>query len=212
MGLGKNAPKGTYVTVKMYYEGYYMGEGLGYLFDEQPSIRNTPEYYGMQPGECYYGITIEHTSEKGAKTFIGEDDPCVTPSYMDIEFIPYTFGSRLQTGTYDITVYRMQAGEDRMTDISACDRVTIRVVDTAPEIEVIQKLQSYKGESWGENVTKYFTFTYEGENIGKYITKVDCAESASGSVYIRSVDFLIPNPYFGDYIKTAPVDRLITKQ
>ena len=212
VGLGKNAPKGTYVTVKMYHEGYYMGEGLGYLFNEQPSIRYTPEYYGLQPGECYYGITIEHTSEKGAKTFIGEDDPCVTPSYMDIEFRPYTFGARLQTGTYDITVYRMQAGEDRMTDISACDRVTIRVVDTAPEIEVIQKLQSYKGESWGENVTKYFTFTYEGENIGKYITKVDCAESASGSVYIRSVDFLIPNPYFGDYIKTAPVDRLITKQ
>ncbi|MBR4145881.1 MAG: hypothetical protein IKU06_10540, partial [Lachnospiraceae bacterium] len=79
VGLGKNAPKGNYVTVKMYHEGYYMGEGLGYLFDEQPSIRNTPEYYGMQPGECYYGITIEHTSEKGVKTFIGEDDPCVTP-------------------------------------------------------------------------------------------------------------------------------------
>ena len=211
-GLGKNAPKSTFITVKLYHDGYYMGEGLGYLFGEQPSIRNTPAYYGMQPGERYYGITIEHTSEKGIKTFIGEDDPCVIPSYMDIEFVPYTFGARLETGTYDITVYRMQAGEDRMTDITACDKVSVRVVDTAPEIEVTQKLQSYKGESWGENVTKYFTFTYEGENIGKYITKVDCAESASGSVYIRSVDFLIPNPYFGEYIKTAPVDRLITKQ
>ena len=212
VGLGKNAPKSTFVTTKIFRDGYYMGEGLGYLFNEQPSIRNTPAYYGMQPGECYYGITIEHTSEKGVKTFVGEDNPCVIPSYMDIEFVPYTFGARLETGTYDITVYRMQSGEDRMTDITACDKVTIRVVDTAPEVEITQKLMSYKGESWGENVTKYFTFTYEGENIGKYITKVDCAESASGSVYIRSVDFLIPNPYFGEYIKTAPVDRLITKQ
>ncbi|MBR4777510.1 MAG: hypothetical protein IK007_07865 [Lachnospiraceae bacterium] len=212
VGLGKNAPKSTFVTVKISKNGYYVGEGLGYIFSERPIMRNTPESYGVAPGESFYGILIEHTSEKGVRSVIGEDEACIIPSYMDIEFVPYVTGERLAAGTYDITIYSLKAGDGKMADINICDKVSIRVVDTAPEIEVIQRSQTYNGESWGKDVTKYFTFTYEGEDIGKYITKVDCAESVDGAVFVRSVDFLIPNPYFGEFTKTAKVERLITKQ
>ena len=212
VGLGKYAPKSTFITVKISKLGYYIGEGLGYFFNERPDIRNTPEYYGVAPGESFYGISIEYTSENGVKTYIGEDEACIIPSYMDIELVPYISGERLAAGTYDVTVYSLKAGEKMMEDISISDKISIRVVDTAPEIEVTQKLQTYKGESWGKDVTKYFSFSFEGEDIGKYITKVDCAESINGSVFVRSVDFLIPNPYYGDFTKTAIVERLITKQ
>lgn len=212
VGLGKNAPKSTYVTVKISKVGYYVGEGLGYLLSERPMIRNTPESYGASPGESFYGILIEHTSEKGDKTIIGEDEACIIPSYMDIEFVPYVQGERLNAGTYDIMVYSLKAGDGRMADINLCDKVSIRVVDTAPEIEFTQKSQTYKGDKWDKDVTKCFTFTFEGEDIGKYITKVDCAESVDGTVFIKSVDFLIPNPYFGEFTKTVLVERLITKQ
>ena len=212
VGLGKNVPKSTYVTVKISKAGYYVGEGLGYYFSERPIMRNTPEYYGVVPGESFYGILIEYTSEKGDKTVIGEDEPCIIPSYMDIEFVPYVHGERLAAGTYDIMVYSLKAGDGRMADINLCDKISIHVIDIASEIEVIQKSQTYKGESWDKDVTKCFTFTFEGEDIGKYITKVDCAESIDGTVFVKSVDFLIPNPYFGEFTKTALVERLITKQ
>ena len=211
VGLGKNPPKSTYVNVKISYLGYYIGEGVGYLFEKRPDVRCNAEYFGVEPGECFYGITIEHTSEDGTKTYIGENDPCIISSYMDIEFVPYTDGSRLLPGTYTITVYSVRAGE-KTSEIAICDTLSIHVVDLTPDIEVTQKLQSYSGKSWGNDVTSYFTFFFEGEDISKYITKVDCAESATGSVYVRSVEFLIPNPYFGDHVKTALVDRLITKQ
>lgn len=212
VGLGKNAPKSTYVTVKISKAGYYVGEGLGYILSERPMIRNTPESYGVAPGESFYGILIEHTSEKGDKAIIGEDEACIIPSYMDIEFVPYVQGERLNTGTYDVALYSLKAGDGRMADINLCDKVSIRVVDITQEIEVTQKSQTYKGEKWDKDVTKCFTFTFEGEDIGKYITKVDCAESVDGTVFVKSVDFLIPNPYFGKFTKTALVERLITKQ
>ena len=211
VGLGKNAPKSTFVTVKISYLGFYIGEGAGYLFEKRPDVRCNAEYFGVDPGECFYGITIEHTSEDGKKTYLGDNDPCIIPSYMDIEFVPYTDGSRLLPGTYTIMVYSIKAGE-KTSEIDICDTLNIHVVDLSQDVEVTQKLQSYSGKNWGNDVTSYFSFFFEGEDISKYITKVDCAESATGSVYIRSVEFLIPNPYFGEYVKTALVDRLITKQ
>jgi len=88
------------------------------------------------------------------------------------------------------------------------------VVDSDPEIEVTQIKQSSTAREtdWKSAVTKYFDFRYGGEDISKYVTKVDCVEAANGNVFIRSVDFMIPDPYFGVFTKTALVERLVTKQ
>ena len=212
-GLRDEAPKSTFVTTKISLDGYYVGEGLGYIFDEVPSARNGAAYYGLTPGDCVYGITVEHETENGEKRLIGEDEDCIVPTYYDLEFIPYMFGEKLDKGTYDITLYLIDAGKEHI-GISICDTMSLRVIDSDPDIEVIQLAQTYTEEKlpWDKAVTKYFSFRLGGEDISKYITKVDCVEAPSGSVYVRSVDFLIPDPYFGKFTKTAFVERLITKQ
>ena len=171
------------------------------------------DHYGLEPGDCIYGMTVEHIAENGEKRLVGEDEECIVPTYSDLEFIPYVYGTKLEPGSYEITVYRIIAGNEHL-GIGKCDTMTLRVIDSDPEIEVIQKAQTYTEEKqpWDKAVTKYFSFYLNGEDISEYITKVDCVEAPSGSVYVRSVDFLIPDPYFGKFSKTAFVERLITKQ
>ena len=211
--MKSEAPKSTFVTAKISCDGYYVGEGIGYLFDEIPSVMNGAAFYGVSPGDCIYGITIEQLLENGEKKLIGDDEECIVPTYMDIEFIPYVYGEKLAAGTYDITVYRITAEKDK-SNISISDTLTIRVIDSDPEVEVVQLAQTYVNETqtWDKAVKKYFSFKLGGEDISGYITKVDCVVAPSGSVYVRSVEFMIPDPYFGMFTKTALVERLITKQ
>ena len=61
-------------------------------------------------------------------------------------------------------------------------------------------------------IPQYFSFYLDGEDISGYITKVDCVEGSTGTVFVRSVEFLMPNPYFGAFTKTVEIERLITKQ
>ena len=212
-GLRNEPPKSTFVTVKVSKDGYYMNEGTGIVFDDLPSVKNGASFYGVDPGTCLYGITIEHTDENGQKAFLKDDGICIVATYYDMEFVPYTRGAKLKTGTYEINAYRIVAKEN-LSDIKICDTMTIRVIDSDPEIEVIQKAQTYseKEKDWLKAIPKYFSFLFDGEDVSKYITKVDCVEGATGSVFIRSVDFMIPDPYFGMFSKTVLVERLITKQ
>ena len=213
LGLRTEAPESTFVTVKLSKDGYYVSEGTGNFFTELPSVKNGAAYYGMEPGSCFYGITIEHTGKNGEKIFVGNDEECIIPNYSDMEFLPYTYGKKLETGSYEIRVYRIKV-QEKLSDIKICDSMTIKVIDSDPEIEVIQTAQSYSGKikDWTEAIPDYFTFLFCGEDISKYITKVDCVEGSTGSVFVRSVDFMIPDPYFGLFTKTALVERLITKQ
>ena len=213
-GLGSEPPKSTFVTTKITLDGYSVGEGIGMLFDERPSARNNAEYYGVSPNECIYGMSVEYTPDMGDTVFLdlyGQD--CIIPSYMDIEFAPYVYGAKLPEGEYKVTVYKIITGE-KISQPEECDSVSIRVIDADPEVEVIQTAQTYSSKisDWKNSITKFFKFMYDGEDISKYITKVDCVEAPSGSVFVRSVDFMIPNPYFGLFTKTVLIERLITKQ
>ena len=211
--LGKEEPKSTFVTVEISKDGYYVGEGMGTLFTVPPTTGDGAEAFGVSPGTCFYGITVRFTSRDGTSRYLSGNE-CVVPSYMELEFLPYTFGKQLEAGTYDINVYRIIAGETNL-QIKIFDSMTITAVDTEPEIEVVQLLASYKEEpedGWESEIADYFSFMFDGEDISDYITKVDCVESSIGTVYVRSVDFEIPNPYFGAFTKTAKVERLITKQ
>ena len=213
VSLGRQAPKSTFVTVEISKDGYYVGEGTGFWFDKLPSVLDGAAYYGVNEGDSLYGITIEHISENTEKKIVGETG-CIIPSYMEIEFIPYSFREKLETGTYDITVYHITTGEG-YSQIKECDSISLRVVDTDPEVEIVQLSQVYSGkteESWEDEIGKYFSFKFDGEDISEYITKVDCVEGSTGNVFVRSVEFLIPNPYFGAFTKTVNVERLITKQ
>ena len=211
--LGHQAPKSTFITVEISKDGYYVGEGIGFWFDKLPSVQNGADYYGINEGESLYGITVEYISADGEKEIVSETE-CIVSSYMEIEFIPYSFQKKLRPGIYDITVYQVTTGKG-YSQIKECDSLSLRVVDTDPEIEVIQLLQTYSGkteENWENEIGKYFSFKFDGEDVSEYITKVDCVEGSTGNVFVRSVDFLIPNPYFGAFTKTVNVERLITKQ
>jgi len=211
--IKSEAPKSTFVNVMISSDGYYVGEGIGYFFDKLPSVLDTSEYYGVKAGTCIYGISVEYTDENGKKVFLGSDEACVIPTYSDIEFVPYTFGEKLPSGTYTVTSYRVITG-DTVSKIAKTDTMTLKVIDSDPEIEVVQTAQSYFGSGidWNRDITEYFSFKYEGEDISKFIIKVDCVEAATGSVFVRSVDFRLIDPYFGPFIKTALIERLITKQ
>ena len=102
-----------------------------------------------------------------------------------------------------------------MSHIDLCDTETVIVLDSDPEIEVVQKLQSYAvppENGWKEVIPQYFSFYLDGEDISGYITKVDCVEGSTGTVFVRSVEFLMSDPYFGAFTKTFEIERLITKQ
>ena len=212
-GLTDSAPRSTFVTVKISKDDYYVGEGIGVFFSELPSVRNGAGYYGVEPGECVYGITVGYRKDRNDDPVFCDESDCIIPAYTELEFVPYVWGEKLPSGFYEITVYMIQTREE-MSDIMECDRITLIVLDSDPEIEVTQTKQSYtvRETDWKKAVTDYFDFRYGGEDISKYVTKVDCVEAPSGSVFIRSVDFMIPDPYFGVFTKTALVERLITKQ
>ncbi len=212
-GLTGEEPQSTFVTVKISQNGYYVSEGTGLFFSGLPSVRNGAEYYGVEPGECLYGITVGYREERTDNPVFCEEGNCIVPAYTELEFVPYVWGEKLLPGFYEITVYMIKTKEE-MSDIRECDRVTLIVVDSDPEIEVTQIKQSctVRETDWKSAVTKYFDFRYGGEDISKYVTKVDCVEASNGNVFIRSVDFMIPDPYFGLFTKTALVERLVTKQ
>ena len=212
--LVREAPKSTFVNIEIKDNGYYVGEGIGYFFEEQPTPINGAEYYGGKAGENFYGISILYTDDKGNKRYLTEDEPCVLASYLDFEFCPYTYMEKLPSGTYEVTAYSIEL-TDSVSRIKKCDSVVIRVIDSDPEIEVEQLIQSYSEkpkDGWENTISEYFSFKFEGEDISEYISKVDCVESSSGSVFVKSVEFAIPDPDYGIYTKTALVERLITKQ
>lgn len=212
--LKKEAPKSTFVTVEISKNDYFVGEGIGYFFDGFPDVRHNAAYYYVTPDTSFYGMSIEYSDSRDKTYYIGEDDDCIIPSYSELEFMPYTYQEKLPTGTYKISVYRVTAGED-ISHIELCDSAEIIVVDSDPEIEVVQKLQSYasKPESgWKDVISQYFSFYLDGEDISGYITKVDCVEGSTGTVFVRSVEFLMSDPYFGAFTKTVEIERLITKQ
>ncbi|MCR5206222.1 MAG: hypothetical protein K6E47_14430 [Lachnospiraceae bacterium] len=211
--MAKEPPKSTFVTVEISKDGYYVGEGTGTIFNGPPLAIENASSLGIDPGSCFYGISVEYTSPDGIKTYLSEND-CIIPSYMELEFVPYTYGSQLDPGTYEIRGYRIIA-EDKNLQIEIFDSMTITAIDTEPEIEVVQLSQSYKEkpeDGWESEIADYFSFKLDGEDISEYITKVDSVESSIGTVYVGSVEFEIPNPYYGAFTKTAEVGRLITKQ
>ncbi|MCR5726672.1 MAG: hypothetical protein K6G24_04315 [Lachnospiraceae bacterium] len=214
-GMASESPKSTVLTVEITdNEGYFLGEGIGTLFEDYPSVVKNAAFYGIDPGDSFYGITVEYESEKGEKKLIGEETDCIIPSYLDLEFIPYVYGEKLESGTYTMTIYKVTGG-DEYSEVEKYDSVSIKVIDTDPDIEIQQLLQNYDKipeKGWESVISDFFSFKYDGEDISGYVKKVDCVEAASGSVFIRSVDFVIPNPYFGPIRKTATVERLITKQ
>ena len=212
-GLKGEEPESTFVTVKISKNGYYVSEGTGIFFSGLPSVRNGAEYYEVEPGECLYGITVSYRKERTDNPVFCEEGDCIIPTYTELEFVPYVWGEKLLPGFYEITVYMIKTRDD-LSDIRECDRVTLIVVDSDPEIEVTQIKQSctVRETDWKAAVANYFDFRYGGEDISKYITKVDCVEASNGNVFIRSVDFMIPDPYFGVFTKTALVERLVTKQ
>ena len=212
-GLSEEEPKSTFVTVKIFKNGYYVSEGTGIFFSGLPSVRNGAAYYEVEPGECLYGITVGYRKERTDDPVYCEEGDCIIPAYTDLEFVPYVWGEKLLPGFYEITVYMIKTKED-MSNIEECDRATLIVVDSDPEIEVTQTKQSctVRETDWKKAITDYFDFRYGGEDISKYVTKVDCVEASNGNVFIRSVDFMIPDPYFGVFTKTALVERLVTKQ
>ena len=214
LSLKKEAPKSTFVTVVISKGEYYVGEGIGYFFDGFPDVRQNASYYGVAPDTGFYGISVEYSDGNDKTYFIGEDDNCIISSYSELEFIPYTYQEKLPAGTYEVSVYHVKAGKD-VSHIDLCDSAEIIAFDPDPEIEIVQKLQSYVSKpetGWKDVITQYFSFYYDGEEISGYITKVDCVEGSTGTVFVRSVEFLMSNPYFGAFTKTVNVERLITKQ
>lgn len=212
--LKKDAPKSTFVTVEISKDDYFVGEGIGYFFDEFPDVRHNAAYYGVTPDTGFYGMSIEYSDGKDKDYYIGEDDDCIIPSYSELEFIPYIHQKKLPEGTYKVSVYHVTAGED-ISYIELCDSAEVIVVDSDPEVEVVQKLQSYTSKpdgGWKNAIAQYFSFYLDGEDISGYITKVDCVEGSTGTVFVRSVEFLMSDPYFGAFTKTAEIERLIIKQ
>lgn len=212
--LDEKEPKSTFISVEISKDGYYVGEGIGYWFDSVPDHKKAADFYNVDVGTGFYGMSVEYCADKGDSIYVNDDIPCIVPSYLDLEFIPYSFQEKLPSGEYKISVYNVIAGKDS-SKIQLCDSAAILVIDTDPEVDVIQKRQSYtvKPENgWEDVISDYFSFYLEGEDISEYIKKVDCVESSIGTVFVKSVDFLIPNPCFGAFTKTADVERLITKQ
>lgn len=212
--LKAEAPKSTFVTVEISKGNYFVGEGIGYFFDRFPDVRHNASYYEVDPNTSFYGMSIEYTDKDGKSRYIGEDEECIIQSYSEIEFVPYTYQNKLPSGTYTVSVYHIKAGKE-MSHIDLCDTETVIVLDSDPEIEVVQKLQSYAvppENGWKEVIPQYFSFYYDEEDISGYITKVDCVEGSTGTVFVRSVEFLMSDPYFGAFTKTAKIERLITKQ
>ncbi len=215
LGLGVEPPESTVVSLEITdKKGYYLGEGMGTFLEDYPLISKTAAEYGVDPGDSFLGFTIEYQSEKGERRIVGEETSCIISTYSDLEFLPYSYGEKPDSGTYFVTVFRI-TGDKECSKVERLVSENIRVIDNDPEIEVRQLRQSYEkypDKGWKKVITDFFSFTLDGEDISGYIKKVDCVEATNGSVFITSVDFLIPNPYYGMFEKTATVNRLITKQ
>lgn len=215
LGVDTEPPKSTIVSVEIKNtEGYFLREGIGTWLKDYPLSGESVDSFGLKPGESTYGITIEYESEKGEKSYIKEECECILSSYMDIEFIPYGYGEKLESGIYTICVYRISLEEDDIY-VEKCDSSSFRVIDSTSDIEISQLRQSYENypeQGWKDVLCEYFTFKLDGEDVSEYIKTVDCVEDVDGNVFIISVDFLIPNPYYGMFEQTVTVNRLITKQ
>ena len=213
LGIREEAPKSTFVTVKISRENYYVDEGIGVLLKDKPENISESTIKNYISKGRIYGITVEYESENRDKRFITKEENCVIPAYMELEFVPYMWNEQLPSGKYTITVYRFVLFDGDVY-CDECDSVTLIAIDSDPEVEVFQTAQDYSGtvKDWKTEISKFFTFEFKGEDISGYITKVDRVEDADGSVFVKSVEFSLKDPYYGPFTKKVDIDRLITKQ
>ena len=167
--------------------------------------------YGIGQGQTFYGILVERTDYITGKTETVSSDPCIIPSYMDLEIAPLTYGAKLPEGEYSFTLYLVTGG-DPVSQLDIRDRVFINVFDSELEIEAQQLAEEAvvpENTGWEKNIKNYFKFSLDGTDITDCITKVDCNISSNKEVYIKTVTFKIPNTVYGDYERTIELGRLV---
>lgn len=191
-------------------DGYFVGEDLGVLLYEKPTMIKTAAQYGIAEGESFLGILLERKDAKGNVSVVG-DSECIIPSYMDLEFAPYTYGSQLPEGEYTISYYLITGGA-KVSQVVLKDSVTLFVYDSEPEIEIKQISESYSAKKSGsktEVVKNCFKFYLDGVDITGNINDVDYNESGEGDLFIKNITFSIPNSVYGKYRRIYELGKLI---
>ena len=208
---GKSVPESAFISVVAESDGYFVSEGLGEIFSEKPTMIKKAYEYGIGQGETFYGILVERTDYITGKTETVSSDPCIIPSYMDLEIAPLTYGAKLPEGEYSFTLYLVTGG-DPVSQLDIRDKVFINVFDSELEIEAQQLAEEAvvpENTGWEKNIKNYFKFSLDGTDITDCITKVDCNISSNKEVYIKTVTFKIPNTVYGDYERTIELGRLV---
>lgn len=213
----KNEPAMVFMTVEVTKNGFLIGEFGGELLDEEPMLNKTASQYHISPGEGFFAFVVRYTPYDEQKTVIVQENGCIFAAYDGLELDAFSYGSRLDDGTYEVFLYYITGG----TSISPIDfrgeqaKTVIRAYDGGPDIEISQIAESAAVDAsapWTQNIKKYFKFCLGGEDITDYVTKVDCRESDTGAVFVSSVEFIYSNPVYGRVKRTLDLGILIARQ
>lgn len=209
---GKPDIESTFVTSVTELDGYYVGEGTGEILSEKPSMIKTASEYGIAPGETMMAVLIEREKFGSTEKEIITGHPCIIQSYMDIEFAPYTAKTQLPEGNYTVTFYLIKGGET-VSQVKEVAKTELMVFDSKPDIEftlVSEKAEKKDSEDWPTAVAKCFTFTLDGTDISDCIANVEYNVSGTGSIYVKSAEFSIPNTVYGKFSRSVDIGKLIT--
>lgn len=217
---GDAEAKSIFMCVELSRDGYFVGEASDFGYDiriltEEPSMGMSAGEYRLDVGEAMFAVLVRFTPEGSRESrLLGESD-CIYVGYDGAEFISFAPGAMLESGKYEVALYYIWGGEEISRLEYRGNDFSFRVIDSTPDIVYDQIAESAKieeGAPWTKNIKKFFKFYLDGEDITGYVTKVDCSESKSGSVYVRTVSFGLENPEYGEFTKTCDVDVLIAKQ